>query len=52
MTQELIFNQHSSDIIPSSELPAAAFVSIADPYVMIRMTDGSVQLLVGGTMIL
>lgn len=49
MTQELIFNQNNSDIIPASELPAAAFVSIADPYVLIRMTDGAIQLLVGGT---
>lgn len=49
MTQELIFNQHNSDLVPSSEPPAAAFVSIADPYVLLRMTDGAIHLLVGGT---
>ncbi|XP_078166463.1 cleavage and polyadenylation specificity factor 160 isoform X1 [Carex rostrata] len=47
MTQELIFNQHNSDLVPSSEPPVAAFVSIADPYVLLRMTDGAIHLLVG-----
>ncbi|KAJ3706249.1 hypothetical protein LUZ61_009954 [Rhynchospora tenuis] len=47
MTQELIFSQQISDLVPSSEPPAAAFVSIADPYVLLRMTDGAIHLLVG-----
>lgn len=34
---------------PGSEGCVVASVSIADPYVVLRMTDGSIRLLVGGT---
>ncbi|KAJ3679867.1 hypothetical protein LUZ60_016145 [Juncus effusus] len=49
MTQELIFSQHISEPPAgvNSEPPAVAFVSIADPYVLLRMTDGSIHLLIG-----
>ncbi|XP_020084456.1 probable cleavage and polyadenylation specificity factor subunit 1 isoform X1 [Ananas comosus] len=46
MTQELNFVAHNSEQT-SSELPTVASVSIADPYVLLKMTDGSIQLLLG-----
>ena len=49
MTQELTFGVHNSELISNSEAPVVASVSIADPYVLLKMTDGSIQLLVGGT---
>lgn len=48
MTQELNFGGHNSDSTTNSELSAVVSVSIADPYVLLKMTDGSIQLLVGG----
>lgn len=39
MTQDLLISESSSVLS----------VSIADPYVLLRMSDGSIQLLVGGT---
>lgn len=47
MTQELNFVAHNSEQT-STELPTVASVSIADPYVLLKMTDGSIQLLLGG----
>ncbi|URD80125.1 cleavage and polyadenylation specificity factor subunit [Musa troglodytarum] len=47
MTQELTFGVHNSELISNSEAPVVASVSIADPYVLLKMTDGSIQLLVG-----
>ncbi|WOL10817.1 cleavage and polyadenylation specificity factor subunit 1 isoform X1 [Canna indica] len=47
MTQELTFGVHSSDLSSTSDAPLVACVSIADPYVLLKMTDGSLQLLVG-----
>ncbi|KAG1355385.1 putative cleavage and polyadenylation specificity factor subunit 1 [Cocos nucifera] len=47
MTQELNFGGHNSDSTTNLELSAVASVSIADPYVLLKMTDGSIQLLVG-----
>lgn len=46
MTQELSFKAQSSD--SASESQTVLSVSIADPYVLLRMIDGSIQLLVGG----
>lgn len=48
MTQDLSFGASSSESGPGSESSTVLHVSIADPYVLIRMTDGSVRLLVGG----
>lgn len=47
MTQELIFGGHSSEPSSNSESSTVSSVSIADPYVLMKMTDGSIQLLVG-----
>ncbi|XP_015691983.2 probable cleavage and polyadenylation specificity factor subunit 1 isoform X3 [Oryza brachyantha] len=46
MTQELNFITHSSES-SSSEPLAVACASIADPYVLLKMVDGTIQLLVG-----
>jgi len=48
MTQELSFVVHNSDSTSNSEPSTVSSVSIADPYVLLKMTDGSIQLLVGG----
>jgi hypothetical protein len=47
MTQELNFITHTSESSLSSE-PLAAYASIADPYVLLKMVDGTIWLLVGG----
>lgn len=46
MTQELNFRPANSESTTSPSL-AVSSVSIADPYVLLMMTDGSIQLLVG-----
>lgn len=48
MTQELSFKAQNSEIGSGSESPMVSSVSIADPYVLLRMIDGNIQLLVGG----
>lgn len=48
MTQELNFTTHTSESSSSSEPLGVASASIADPYVLLKMVDGTVQLLVGG----
>ncbi|XP_074570014.1 cleavage and polyadenylation specificity factor subunit 1 [Curcuma longa] len=47
MTQEVPFGVHNSDLSSNSEAPVVVFVSIADPYVLLKMSDGSIQLLIG-----
>lgn len=47
MTQELSFVVHNSESTSNSEPSTVSSVSIADPYVLLKMTDGSIQLLVG-----
>ncbi|KAL8161796.1 hypothetical protein V2J09_013285 [Rumex salicifolius] len=47
MTQELSFGPSGSDAGSASESLAVCSVSIADPYVLLRMNDGTVQLLNG-----
>ncbi|KZV25371.1 Cleavage and polyadenylation specificity factor 160 isoform 1 [Dorcoceras hygrometricum] len=47
MTQELTFRTSNSEAGAGSEGTTVSSVSIADPYVLLRMTDGSIQLLVG-----
>lgn len=47
MTQDLSIGSPSSE---SSESSTVLSVSIADPYVLLRMSDRSIQLLVGGMM--
>uniref|UniRef100_A0A1D1XMC9 Cleavage and polyadenylation specificity factor 160 kDa subunit n=1 Tax=Anthurium amnicola TaxID=1678845 RepID=A0A1D1XMC9_9ARAE len=46
MTQELNLGGHNSESTLSSETTCIS-ASIADPYVLLRMSDGSVQLLLG-----
>lgn len=46
LTQDLSFGS-PSELGPNSETFTVSAVSIADPYVLLRMTDGSIQLLVG-----
>lgn len=48
MTQELNFTMHTSESSLSSEPLAAASASIADPYVLLKMVDGTIRLLIGG----
>lgn len=47
MTQDLSLKAASSEAGSGSESSTVSSVSIADPYVLLRMTDGSIQLLVG-----
>lgn len=47
MTQDLSFKSSNSETSVASEGATVSSVSIADPYVLLRMTDGSIQLLVG-----
>ncbi|KAI3970200.1 hypothetical protein MKW92_050293 [Papaver armeniacum] len=47
MTQELSLGTPPPESTPASESSAVLSVTIADPYVLLRMTDGSIQLLVG-----
>lgn len=48
MTQDLSFGASNSESGSGSDSSTVLSVSIADPYVLIRMTDGSIRLLVGG----
>ncbi|KAG8083532.1 hypothetical protein GUJ93_ZPchr0015g6659, partial [Zizania palustris] len=47
MTQELNFTTQASESSSSSEPLGVACASIADPYVLLKMADGTIQLLVG-----
>ncbi|CAN8244624.1 unnamed protein product [Cochlearia groenlandica] len=47
MNQELSFGAPNSDSNSGSESSTVSSVSIADPYVLLRMTDDSIRLLVG-----
>ncbi|XWS48359.1 hypothetical protein CRYUN_Cryun13aG0069400 [Craigia yunnanensis] len=47
MTQELSIPSPNSETSSGSESSTVMSVSIADPYVLLRMTDGSILLLVG-----
>ncbi|XP_057994904.1 cleavage and polyadenylation specificity factor subunit 1 isoform X2 [Hevea brasiliensis] len=47
MTQNLSFGSSNSESGSGSESSTVLSVSIADPYVLIRMTDGSIRLLIG-----
>ncbi|CAH2070334.1 unnamed protein product [Thlaspi arvense] len=47
MNQELIFGAPNSESNSGSESSTVSTVSIADPYVLLRMTDDSIRLLVG-----
>lgn len=47
MTQDLSFGGSSSET-SRSESSTVMHVSIVDPYVLVRMADGSIQILVGG----
>ncbi|GAB4826000.1 hypothetical protein Ancab_008868 [Ancistrocladus abbreviatus] len=47
MTQDLSFGASNSEPGSGSETLTVSSVSIADPYVLLRMNDGSIQLLVG-----
>lgn len=48
MTQELNFGPNSGESGSGSDSVYVSAVSIADPYVLLKMSDGSIQLLVGG----
>ncbi|CAO2838986.1 unnamed protein product, partial [Amaranthus hypochondriacus] len=47
MTQELNFGPNSGESGSGSDSVYVSAVSIADPYVLLKMSDGSIQLLVG-----
>ena len=47
MTQDLSFGGSGSET-SRSESSTVMHVSIVDPYVLVRMADGSIQILVGG----
>lgn len=49
MTQELSLVASNTDSASSTDCPVVSSVSIADPYVLLRMTDGTIRLLIGGT---
>jgi len=48
MTQDVTFGASNSESASASESAIALSVSIADPFVLLRMSDGSVRLLIGG----
>lgn len=48
MTQDLSLVAPNVEPASTSDSPLVLSASIADPYVLLRMTDGSVRLLVGG----
>ena len=50
MTQELRIEAASSkgDTNSKSEMVSVAYASIIDPYVLLKMTDGTLQLVTGG----
>jgi hypothetical protein len=48
MTQDLNIGVPNSESGSGPESSTVLSVSIADPYVLLRMTDGSIRLLVGG----
>ncbi|XP_020575290.1 cleavage and polyadenylation specificity factor subunit 1, partial [Phalaenopsis equestris] len=47
MTQELSFGGPNSDHSSTPESSTVSSASIADPYVLLKMVDGSIQLLIG-----
>ncbi|WVZ14862.1 hypothetical protein V8G54_012428 [Vigna mungo] len=47
MTQDVTFGASNSESGSASESAIALSVSIADPFVLLRMSDGSVRLLIG-----
>lgn len=52
MTQDLSFGASSADAgSGGSENSVVSTVSIVDPYVLLRMSDGTVRLLVGGMLL-
>lgn len=48
MTQDLSLKSSNTETSVASDGAAVLSVSIADPYVLLKMNDGSIQLLVGG----
>lgn len=48
MTQDVSFGASNSESGSASESAIALSVSIADPFVLLRMSDGSIRLLIGG----
>lgn len=51
MTQELNFGPNSTESGSGTDSVTVSAVSIADPFVLLKMSDGSIQLLVGGMMV-
>lgn len=49
MTQDLSFASSNAESSSGSDSFTVLSVSIADPYVLVKMTDGSIRLLIGGT---
>ncbi|XP_057859514.1 cleavage and polyadenylation specificity factor subunit 1 isoform X2 [Cryptomeria japonica] len=47
MTQELCIEVPNAETSSTSDSAAVSTVSIADPYVLLKMSDGSIQLIVG-----
>lgn len=48
MTQDLSFGTSNSEMGTGSESSTVLSVSIVDPYVLLRMSDDGIRLLVGG----
>jgi len=51
MTQELSLGDSNNESGSGSENLTVSAVSIADPFVLLKMSDGSIQLLIGGIFI-
>lgn len=51
MTQDLSFGASNSESGSSSESATVLSVAIVDPYVLLRMSDGGIRLLVGGILV-
>lgn len=52
MTQELLFTSPKLDGVPDLPSNLAVEATIADPFVLLKMADGSLQLIIGGMIVI
>lgn len=52
MTQELLFTSPKLDGVPELPSNLAVEATIADPFVLLKMADSSLQLIIGGMIVI
>ena len=52
MTQELLFTSLKLEGVPDLPSNLAVEATIADPFVLLKMADGSLQLIIGGMIVI